>query len=401
MASGVRFLHLADVHIGFRVTRFDDRVARRLREARFQALDNVLRVSEEGEVDFIVISGDLFDDNAVSLTDAQRAYDMLKGRPIPVYVLPGNHDPHCAGSVWRRHPWSDTGGTSVHVLGSPNAVAVSETVSLYPCPVTHKTSREDPTEWIEAGEASGGIRIGVAHGSVMDRATLPLDDHPIPMDAWQQRRLDYLALGHWHQAKVYGQAAGGLRMAYPGTLEQMSFPAQTALSVGWTPYSPAPDRDELAGSSEGQALLVQIAAPGAVPIIESVECGHYVWVDETVDLTDDADFAKTFSHIASRENPERCLLRLTLKGVLSAASMVKLDGFQDMLARYMYCDLNLEELYLEPQDESVAELAGHGVVGEVLERIREVLDSDPAEQERLRAQRAILLLYRLAREVET
>ena len=138
-----------------------------------------------------------------------------------------------------------------------------------------------------------------------------------------------------------------------------------------------------------------------MPIIESVECGHYVWVDETVDLTDDADFAKTFSHIASRENPERCLLRLTLKGVLSAASMVKLDGFQDMLARYMYCDLNLEELYLEPQDESVAELAGHGVVGEVLERIREVLDSDPAEQERLRAQRAILLLYRLAREVET
>jgi len=401
MGNGVRFLHIADAHIGFRVTRFEEGVAKKLREARFQALDNVLRVADDKKVDFIVISGDLFDDNAVSLRDSQRVYDMLKGRPTPVYVLPGNHDPHCAGSVWWRHPWDDTSGTSIHVLGSAEAVAVNEGVRLYPCPVTHKTSREDPTGWIGPRERGEGIRIGIAHGSVMDRATLPEDDHPIAVDAAEQRQLDYLALGHWHLARVYKDAAGAERMTYPGTVEQMSFPAQSALTVGWSAYAPAPEREELAGSVEGQALLVQIAAPGAVPVVERVECGQYVWLDETVDLTDDADFAKTFSHIATRENPERCLLRLTLQGVLSAASMVKLDGFRDMLARYMYCDLNLEELYLEPQDESVAEVAGHGVVGEVLARMKEVLDSDPSDETRLRAQRAVLLLYRLAQEVET
>ncbi len=103
--AGIRFLHLADVHLGLRVTRFGEDVGRKLREARFQALDKAVQWAEQERVDCIVIAGDLFDDNAVSLGDAQRAYERLRGRPMPVYVLPGNHDPYCAGSVWQRPPW--------------------------------------------------------------------------------------------------------------------------------------------------------------------------------------------------------------------------------------------------------------------------------------------------------
>ena len=390
---------MADVHIGFRVTRFEERVAKKLREARFQALDNALRVAEEEHVGFIVISGDLFDDNAVSLRDSQRVSDMLKGKPMPVYVLPGNHDPYCAGSVWQRHPWNEAGGTSIHVLSSPEPVTVDDAVSLYPCPVTHRTSREDPTEWIGPRKRGEGIRIGVAHGSVMDRETLPEDDHPIPVDATECRELDYLALGHWHQAKAYSAADGENRMAYPGTLEQMTFGASSGFSVGWAAYATAPGREEFADSAKGRGLVVQIAAPGAVPMVERVDTGQYVWTDETIELGDDADFGKTFSAIATRGNPERCLLRLRLKGVLSAESMSMLESFRDMLNRYMYCDLDVDGLYLEPNDESLVEAAGHGVVGEVLKRIKQVLESNPSDEERSRAQRAVLLLYQLSQEV--
>ena len=400
MANGVRFLHLADVHVGFRVTRFEEGVAKKLREARFQALDNALRLAEEKNADLIVISGDLFDDNGVSGRDAQRVYDMLKGRPMPVFVLPGNHDPYCAGSVWDRHPWNETQGTAIHVLRSAEPVPIGEDVSLHPCPVTHRTSREDPTEWIRSRKPGEGIRIGVAHGSVMDRATLPEDDHPIPVDAAARRQLDYLALGHWHQPKGYPDADGASRMVYPGTLEQMAFATGSGFAVGWAAYAPAAEREEFAGSAKGQALFVRIASPGAVPIVEAADTGQYVWTDETVELADDADFGKVFGNIATRASPERCLLRLKLKGLLGAESILKLDGFRDMLNRYMYCDLSVDELYLAPKDESVEAAVGHGVVGEVLKRVKEILESDPSHEERLRAQRAVLLLYRLAQEVK-
>ena len=188
-------------------------------------------------------------------------------------------------------------------------------------------------------------------------------------------------------------------MAYPGALEQMAFPTRSGFSVGWAAYAPAPSREEFAGSSKGQGLLIKIRAAGAVPVVERIDTGQYVWIDETIQLADEADFAKTFSDIATRDNPERCLMRLRLKGVLSAESIFKLEGFRDMLNRYMYCDLDLDKLYLEPKDESVEEAAGHGVVGEVLKRVRQLLESNPTDEERLHAQRAVLLLYRLAQEV--
>ena len=382
MSEAVRFLHLADVHIGFRVTRFDEQVARKLREARFQALDNALQIARDREVDFILVAGDLFDDNTVSRVEVQRVYDMLKGKDMPVYVLPGNHDPYCAGSVWQRLPWSDTAGTSVHVLVDCEPVRVREGVTLYPCPVIHTTSRTDPTEWISAAKQGGGIRIGVAHGSVMDRDTLPEDDHPIPTNATDVALLDYLALGHWHQPRDFRGHDGANRMCYPGTIEQMAFGATSDVSIGWAAYAPGADREEFRGSAPGQALVVQIAAPRAAPVVERVPTGQYVWKDERIVVSDDEHFEGVFAETAKREQPERSLLRLSLAGVLSADSMLRLDGFREMLSRYMYCELDADGLMLVPDDERLEEAAGQEVVGEVLKRIRGRLAGDADDGER-------------------
>ncbi|MEN6642918.1 MAG: DNA repair exonuclease [Armatimonadia bacterium] len=395
----MRFLHLADVHIGLRVTRFDDQVARKLKEARFQALDNALAVAANKKVDFVVIAGDLFDDNTVSLVDAQRAFDMLKNKRMPIFVLPGNHDPYCAGSVWQRHPWNDTSATTLKVLAAREAVLATESATLYPCPATSSRSREDPTGWIPPREQADGIRIGVAHGSVMDRATLPEDDHPIPQDAARARGLDYLALGHWHQSKEYRETDGAARIAYPGTLEQMSFGSAADFSIGWAPYASGAEREEFCGAGLGQALLVQIAAPEAVPVLERVDTGQYVWQDESVSVSDDEHFQSTFAEIARRERPERCLLRLRVEGLLPAESMLRLEGFREMLNRYLHCVLDADGVSLVPDDSHVADVAGSGVVGEVYQRLKDDLATDLAEAERDRRERAVLVLYRLAQEV--
>ena len=399
MSMSVTFLHLADLHIGLRITRFDANVAKKLREVRLLALDNALKIAREENVAFILICGDLFDDNTVSLVDAQRVYDMLKGKPMLIYVIPGNHDPYCAGSVWQRPPWNSTEATSIRVLSKREPVTLETGIILYPCPVTQKTSREDPTEWISANNGpQNTIRIGLAHGSVMDRETLPEDDHPIPVDAAESLGLDYLALGHWHAQKLFLDSHGAKRMAYPGTHEQMNFGKGSRFSVGWAAYASDPDREEFRGSSKGTALLVQIQSTGAVPIVQTVETGQYIWSDEALKLTDE-NFDATFSQIAQRRNQERQLLRLTLTGTLSAENLLKLEGFQDMLIRYLYCALDTDELHCKPTAQELENIVGRGVLGEILARIRNQLEDQPTDDERLVLDTAMVALYRLAKEL--
>src|SRR5215831_16140315 len=102
----VSFLHTADLHLGLRITRFSMDVAKKIREARFQALEQIRSAAEQRKVDFVLIAGDLFDDHAVDADIAKRAFDLLESFPAPVYVLSGNHDPLLPGSVWDRPPWN-------------------------------------------------------------------------------------------------------------------------------------------------------------------------------------------------------------------------------------------------------------------------------------------------------
>ena len=394
--SGLRFLHLADVHLGLRVTRFSEEVCRRLREARFQALDRAVRWAEEQRVDFILIAGDLFDDNTVSRTDAQRAYDLLKGRSMQVYVLPGNHDPYCAGSLWQRGPWNDTEGTSIHLLTTPEPVAVSDAAVLLPCPVTGRRSEQDPTGWITPDGADRRIRIGVAHGSVMDRANLPHDDHPLPPDAPAQRGLDYLALGHWHTYKPYIATDGAPRMAYAGTTEQMSFDG-TAQEVGWQAYASAPDRLEFCGGAPGAGLSVGIGAPQAVPVLEQVSVGQCSWLHETEEVSDER-FESIFTRVAQRPDPGRHLLRLTLTGFLSLDKWTQLESFEAMLDRYLHYELDVDPLRVRPEAGKMEEVLGAGLLRDVWQRLQERAQQQPEAQQVL--DRAKLLLYQLAQEAQ-
>jgi predicted phosphodiesterase len=397
MAHTVRFLHLADLHIGLRVSRFEESIVKKIQEARFLALDNALRIAQERRVDFILIAGDIFDDNAVPLVDALRVFDDLKGKPVATFILPGNHDPYRAGSVWQRSPWNAWEGTRIRLLSERKPVPFSENVVIYPCPVIQKTSLDDPTGWIEKPAApSSAIRIGVAHGTVMDRATLPPDDHPIPVGAAGKRGLDYLALGHWHGAKVFD----GGRMAYPGTHEQMGYGKSVDFSLGWEAYAPSPDREEFLGGAFGRALLVTVNKEGGASevLTEAADTGHYLWGSEIHDGVDDEMLARLFSEIATRSNTERRLLHLTLKGVISAEAMIRLESFEKMLDRYAHADLDKEGLEIRPSDEEIAGVLGQGILKHVFARLKSQKENCPPGETRKVLEAAVNILYRLARE---
>lgn len=395
-----KFLHAADLHLGMRITRFDPEKAARIREARFTALDNMLAHAREQRVDCVLIAGDLFDDAAVDAQTARRAFEKLESLPMPVFVLPGNHDPLFEEGVWCRPPWNERLRRRVVLLDEQKPVEIGAGVLLFPCPVFWKTSMDDPTRWIVQadGKTSKTIRIGVAHGSLITRDDLDRDDHLIARHAANDLLLDYLALGHWHARQVFEDRDKVGRTAYSGVHEPMRFQGNGESQSGWIPYSGS-GRREFLDSGQGEVLRVTIHSPGDPPSIEPVTVGHLQWRDEARDVNSAEELDRLVRDVETKEHVERRLLRLKLSGVLDAASMLRLDELRTILSgRYLIGELDDSGLHIEPTDDEMSMAAGEGVLRRVLETLRQETGSEDPAARRV-AERAVLLMYKIAREV--
>jgi len=99
-----RFLHVADVHLGF--DRYDNK--QRTQDFFFAFQDALYKYAIEEKVDFVVIAGDLFEHRTIqpaTLNQAQVCLDMLRQAGIPVLAIEGNHDnrPYGTKTSWLRY----------------------------------------------------------------------------------------------------------------------------------------------------------------------------------------------------------------------------------------------------------------------------------------------------------
>jgi DNA repair exonuclease SbcCD nuclease subunit len=400
----IKFLHVADLHLGLRITRFEEAACKRIIEARFEAVDRLRAAATDHGVDFVLVAGDLFDDHSVSASIAERAFTLFEGKsiPCPVYIIPGNHDPLSPGGVWDREPWArDRPPKHVHLLREPVPVAVPGLpVTIFPCPLRNRNSIDDPTSWIAGHPRSDGhptIRIGLAHGSLRLFPNLPEDDHLIRPDAADHLDLDYLALGHWHKPLRHRSADGVERTAYSGTHEPMRFPdAGAALSTGWSSYSADGDAERFQDGGRGTALLVSIREVGAPPQIETIEVGRLRWSSESRDVTSQP-LGEVISTFAEREGRELTLLRLRLSGVVDAEKYLRIEGVLKDVVTNRYCpgsSLEADDLLVEPGPDQLSKIVGDGVLSRVLARLLAESRSADADVKRV-ADEALKLLYRI------
>ena len=403
----IRFLHAADLHLGMRVTRFDEGACNRIGEARFEAIELLRAKAGEHRAQFILIAGDMFDDHCISRTVAERAFTLFEGKAItcPVFVIPGNHDPLTPGGVWDRDPWKrDQPAKNLRLIRAPEPVSVPGLpVTLFPCPLRNRNSTDDPTAWIARHPRPDGdrtVRIGLAHGSLNFHPGLPLDDHLIRPDAADHHRLDYLALGHWHKPLRRRSADGSERTAYSGTHEPMRFPdAGAGPSTGWSAYSDDGDAERFQDEGRGTANVVTIEEAGAPPRIETIEVGRLSWASEQWDMTS-KPLGELISAYAERPDRATTLLRLKLSGVLAPEKHRRIDEVLKDIVLNRYCpgsSLHADDVLIEPSREQLGGVVGDGVLSRMLGRLREEAQSpDPAA--RRVADHAMKLLYRVAWE---
>lgn len=370
----MRFLHTGDWQMGMRAAHVGAAGAA-VRAARLAALQRLVALAQEHRAEFILVAGDSFEHHGVDRVLVQQVADLAGAFPGPIFLIPGNHDPLGPGSVWEHPAWSARRNLTICTEARPLEIPGG---TLFPCPLREKHSFDDPTRWIDA-RAAAGIRLGLAHGTVQG---VPVDepDHPIARDAASRAGLDYLALGHWHSFASYPAASGAVRMAYCGSHETTKFG----------------ERDS------GRALLVEIAAPGSVPVITPLQTGRLTWEKRDAEIARAGDLQRLREEIETLDRPEFRLLDLRLTGLLAAVEMSEIPRIEELCrARFLFARIDADGLRPRPEDSAWIESLPPGPVREAGRELQQLSDGSFAGPAREGitadgATHALLALYQLA-----
>ncbi len=185
-----------------------------IRGATRRALGNLVDLALEKKVDFVLISGDLYDGDQKDYATAlffNRQMLRLRAAKIPVFAISGNHD---AGSVITKalsspdnvqfFPVKKAGTFSfpnlhvtIHGQGFANASVQENLVLSYPEAVP------------------GHFNIGLLHTSLAGSA---IHDTYAPCSVadLEKKAYQYWALGHIHQPEVIQEAPW---IVYPGNIQ--------------------------------------------------------------------------------------------------------------------------------------------------------------------------------------
>ena len=96
----MRFLHTADWQLGMTRHFLNGEAQPRYSAARRDAVTGLGALAVETGAEFVVVAGDVFEHNQLAPRDVSQSLEAMRAIGVPVYLLPGNHDPLDASSVY-------------------------------------------------------------------------------------------------------------------------------------------------------------------------------------------------------------------------------------------------------------------------------------------------------------
>lgn len=371
----VRFVHTADWQLGMRRHYLDAGAQERFSQDRLEAVGAVGRLADEVGAAFIVVAGDVFDDNQVDRRTVLRAMDVLAAFPdVPVLLLPANHDPLDAASVYRRDDVVEHCPANVSILTDPAPLDLGGGVEVVGAPWTSKRPIEDPAASALAElEPTSAERVLVAHGPcdalVADTGQPGLMRQATIDAALADGRITFAALGDRHSATPVG-------------------------ATGRVWYAGAPEPTAYVETNPGKALVVDV--DGDHVEVSPRQMGRWTFRQEVIDVAGRADVDRVARWLDEPADKARTIAKLAVRGQLTLRDREALEA---VLARASDTYAALEdwqrhaELVTTPDDEDLEALAATGFVRDAIDELREQAASG---EERDAAGDALGLLYRLA-----
>lgn len=383
----MRFVASADWQLGMTAAFLDDEARHRYTQARFDVLARIGEVAAEHDAEFVVVAGDVFESNQLDRRVLSRAFEALRRVAVPVYLLPGNHDPLDASSIYASSEFVRGCPDQLHVLRSPGIHRVEAAggapVDIVAAPWFSKRPLTDLAADVLGDlppSADDAARILVAHGQVdslnPDRNDPATIDEATLRGAIDDGRIQFAVLGDRHATYRVDDRAW-----YPGTPEVTS-------------------RRE---TDPGNVLVVD--ADRTSVRVRPVRTGEWEFAELSADLTGDADLTALERRLQDRDRKERTALWLRLSGSLSVQEKARLDDLVERAAE-LYAKVEVaqrnSDLVVVPDDHDFGDLglvgASRSAVEELVARARAAAqphrDGEPAPDARV-AQDALGLLYRL------
>ncbi|OEY23330.1 DNA repair exonuclease [Corynebacterium sp. BCW_4722] len=391
------FIHTSDWQLGMRRKFLDADAQSRFDDARLRAVERIGELAREHDAEFIVVAGDTFEHNALESQTHGRALEVLRTLPVPVYLLPGNHDSLVAGSILTR-----VGGVAeldnVHVLADTEPVEVRPGVELVGAPLRTRHASEDLCAAALRGlEPTEAVRVLVGHGAVEgfgDQEAQAIIDVAGLDDAAARGVVDYVALGDTHSTV---QLSSSGRVWYSGAPETTDFHDLTPGVKGGE-------------TDSGNALVVTVEKDGGASTVEVEKAPVGSWTFEARfwEVADAEDVTRVIEDLQAYPHKDRTVVKYVLEGTLGLEATRELEGklgeLEPVFAA-LYERERLMNLHLEPDDEELERLPLSGYARDAMRELvgRAAANGQPAGQaadaERATARDAVNLLFRLSQEV--
>lgn len=377
----MRFLHTADWQLGMTRHFLAGDAQPRYSAARRDAVAGLGALAAEVGAEFVVTSGDVFEHNQLPPKVIGQSLEAMRAIGIPVYLLPGNHDPLDASSVYTSALFTAERPDNVVVLDHAGVHQIRPGLEIVAAPWRSKVPTTDlVADVVDDLPAASGTRILVAHGGVdvldPDRDKPSLIRLAKLDDALSRGAVHYVALGDKHSLT---QVGGSGRVWYSGSPEVTNF-------------------DDVE-SDPGHVLIVDIdeADPGRAVSVMARHVGCWRFVTMRRQLDTRRDIADLELNLDLMTDKDRTVVRLALTGSLTVTDRAALDACLDKYAR-LFAWLGLWERHTKvaviPADGEFSDLGIGGfaaaAVEELVETAREE-DSATAGD----AQAALALLLRL------
>jgi exonuclease SbcD len=217
----VRFIHTSDVHLdtSFSGTGFPSRLGDRKREAIRSTFRRILTDASNRDVDFLLIAGDLFEQERITPDTFEFIRQQLAGLGgVRVFISPGNHDPCMQGSPYREESWP----ANVHIFADEEfrSVELPESgVRITGFGFAHHNLEEHHFQRLPR-LPDNLFNIVLSHGSDVSFVPAGKTRHgPFEIGEIAGKNVHYCALGHYHQQHRIANPIDNAQVWYSGIPE--------------------------------------------------------------------------------------------------------------------------------------------------------------------------------------
>jgi DNA repair exonuclease SbcCD nuclease subunit len=377
----MRFMHTADWQLGMTRHFLNGEAQPRYSAARRDAVAGLGELTERTCAEFVVVAGDVFEHNQLAPRDVSQSLEAMRAIMVPVYLLPGNHDPLDASSVYTSALFLAERPDNVVVLDRAGVHRVRPGLEIVAAPWRSKKPEADLVGQVLEGLAADGVtRVVVGHGGVdlfePDRDKPSLIRLASVEAALERGAVHYVALGDKHSRTDVGSSG---RIWYSGSPEVTNYDH----------IEPDP----------GHVLVVDLDEDDSARPVRVT--GHRVGRWRFVTLRRSVDTARDVVdldiNLDQLPDKERTVVQIALTGTLTVTDKAALDACLDRYAR-LFAALSTwdreTDLAVVPADGEFDDLGIGGFAATAVDELVATARAAGGQADDARA--ALALLLRLA-----